>query len=44
MLVASELFTDQEAEAHIANQGIIGVVAKVEEIGTTTHDEWFGDL
>ena len=42
--VASKLFADQEAEAHIANQGIINVVAEVEEIGTTPHDEWFSDL
>ena len=36
---ARELFADQEAEAHIANQGVIDTAAEIKEIGTTTHDE-----
>ena len=41
---ASELFADHKAEAYIANQSVIDIVAEVEEIGITTHDERFGDL
>ena len=44
MQAASELFANQEAEAHIANQGVIAIAAEIEEIGPTTHDEWYGDL
>ena len=40
----NELFPDQEAEALITNQGIINVCAEIKEVGTTTHDEWYGDL
>ena len=41
---ANELFADQEAEAHITNLGIIDICTEMAEIGTTTHDEWYGDL
>ena len=42
--MANELFADQEAEAHITNLGIIDICAEMAEVGTTTHDEWYGDL
>ena len=38
------MFSDHEAEAHITNQDIIDISTKIEEVGTTTHDEWYGDL
>ena len=41
---AWELFASQEAETHIENQGVIDISAKIEEVGTATHDEWYGDL
>ena len=41
---ASELFANQEAEAHIANQGVIDIADVTEEIVPTTHDKWYGDL
>ena len=31
-------------EAHISNQGAINISAEIKEVGTTTHDEWYGDL
>ena len=39
---ANELFTNEEAEAHITNLGIIDICAEIAEIGTTTHDELYG--
>ena len=41
---ANKLFADQQAEAHITNLGIINICAEMAEIGTTTHDEWYGNL
>ena len=41
---ANELFADQEAEAHISNLGVIDICAELTEVGTTTHDEWYGNL
>ena len=35
---------DNWSPNNIANQGIINICAKIEEVGTTTHDEWYGDL
>ena len=40
---ANKLFADQEAEAHITNLGINDICAEMVEIGTTTHDEWYGE-
>ena len=41
---ANKLFADQEAEAHITILGIIDICAEMEEVGTTTHDEWYGNF
>ena len=41
---ARDLFATKEAKAHIANQGVINLIAEIDEVGTTTHDEWYGDL
>ena len=39
-----KLFATTEAEAHMCNQGVIDIIAKIDEVGTTTHGEWYGDL
>ena len=36
---ANKLFTDQDADAHITNLGIIDICAEMEEVGTTNHAE-----
>ena len=36
---AQELFATQEAEAHIKNQGVVNISAKIKKVGTATHDE-----
>ena len=28
----------------MCNQGVINIIAKINEVGTTTHDEWYGNL
>ena len=39
-----EPFETDVAEAHIDNQGVIDIIAEIDEVGTTTHNEWYGDL
>ena len=41
---ARAMFAIEEAEAHIENQGVIDIIAEIDEIGAATHDEWYGDL
>ena len=41
---ANELFSDQEAKAHINNLGIVHICAEMQEVGATTHDERYGNL
>ena len=31
-------------EAHIKNQGVIDIIAEIDEAGAATHDEWYIDL
>ena len=28
----------------MCNQGVINIIAKINKVGTTTHDEWYGNL
>ena len=37
-------FATAEAQACIANQGDYDIIAEIDEIGVTTHDEWYGNL
>ena len=37
------MVTTKEAEAHIKNQGVIDIITEIDEIGTATHDKWYGD-
>ena len=41
--VARGLFATKEAEAHIVNQGLVDIIAKINKVGTATHDKWYGD-
>ena len=41
---ADKLFSNQEAEAHVANQDSIDICAQIEEVGTTAHDKRYGYL
>ena len=36
---ANKLFANQEAEAHIVNQGIANIFTEIKEVGATTHDK-----
>ena len=36
---ARELFETNVAEAHIENEGVVEIIAEINEVGTTTHDE-----
>ena len=39
-----DLFATKKVETHIANQGHINFISKINKVGTTTHDKCYSDL